>query len=58
MTEQEWRDIFDKANTEKDKFMLILKYLNGYGVEYDYDPNDDAMDLMAAFDALQPQPLL
>lgn len=53
ITKDQWLALFieGKADTRKDQMLIVVKNLDGYGIEYGFDEYDDAESLIAAFDA-------
>jgi len=54
ISKDEWLALFEKANadTRKDQMLVVLNNLDGYAVEYGIDEDNDAEDLITAFDAI------
>ncbi len=52
---EEWRVIFATIGNVKEQMLLILMHLDGHGVEYGFDYDDDAENLANAIEALKPQ---
>ncbi len=53
MTVEQWRWLFAQESTNERKAVVILDNIDGYGVEYGFNVEDDADDLLNAIQALR-----